>query len=253
MRQIVLDTETTGLEPESGHRIIEIGAVEVIDRRLTGRRYHRYLHPDREIDAAAIEVHGITLDFLADKPRFAEVVAEFIEFISGAELIIQNAPFDVAFLNYELGQLLDSPVRSVDAICEVTDTLAMARHRHPGQKNSLDALCRRYGVDNSGRDLHGALLDAELLADVYLIMTGGQTALFASEADSGSGEQRAATSVTRIQADRPPLKVIVASDDELAAHALRLDELDRLCTTGSVWRRESEEVVHRQEPRDAHG
>ncbi len=252
MRQVVLDTETTGLEPQSGHRIIEIGAVELIDRRLTGRRYHRYLQPDREIDAAAIEVHGITLDFLADKPRFGEIVGEFLEFVSGAELVIQNAPFDVAFLNYELSQLPEPPVRSIDAICEVTDTLALARHRHPGQKNSLDALCRRYGVDNSGRDLHGALLDAELLADVYLMMTGGQTALFASDADGGSGEQRTATSITRLSADRPRLKVIVPSDEELAAHARRLDELDGLCASGSVWRRASEEVAHREVSGNAH-
>lgn len=245
MRQVVLDTETTGLEPESGHRVIEIGAVEVIDRRLTGRRFHRYLHPDRDIDAAAMAVHGITLEFLADKPRFAEVCQEFLSFIDGADLVIHNAPFDLKFLNHELALLNDADTMALEDRCGVVDTLAMARHRHPGQKNSLDALCRRYHVDNSGRDLHGALLDAELLADVFLMMTGGQTALFGSDVESTQRDDRAAATVIRLPADRPPLKVIMANSAEAAAHEQRLDDIQRRCPP--VWRRtaESEEVVHR--------
>ena len=176
MRQIVLDTETTGLEPKEGHRIIEIGGVEVIDRRLTGNRFHQYLQPDREIDAGAVEVHGITNEFLRDKPRFGEIAQDFLTYIAGAELIIHNAAFDVGFLDAELGQWRADAPRIAD-LCRVTDTLAMARGLHPGQRNSLDALCRRYAVDNSHRDLHGALLDAEILADVYLAMTGGQVSL----------------------------------------------------------------------------
>lgn len=245
MRQVVLDTETTGLEPERGHRVIEIGAVELIDRRLTGRRFHKYLNPDRDIDPAAVEVHGITLDFLADKPRFAEIAAEFIEFVSGADLIIHNAPFDVAFINVELSRLADAPVPDIQRACGIIDTLAIARHRHPGQKNSLDALCRRYGVDNSSRDLHGALLDAEILADVFLMMTGGQAALFSAELESSSDE--AATTLTRLSGDRLALKVIVATDAELAAHHQRLDEIARIAGA-VVWRNtgeQSEQVTNR--------
>src|SRR5690606_38197574 len=176
MRQIVLDTETTGLEPEQGHRIIEIGCVEIVNRRLTGNHYHQYLQPDREIDAGAVEVHGITAEFLADKPRFTDVMHDFLAFVGGAELIIHNAPFDVGFINHEL-RLVDVNHASLDTFCSVVDTLQMARRLHPGQKNSLDALCKRYGIDNSQRSLHGALLDAEILADVYLTMTGGQVTL----------------------------------------------------------------------------
>ena len=172
MRQIVLDTETTGLEPAQGHRIIEIGCVEIIDRRLTGNHYHQYLQPDREIDEGAIEVHGISNEFLQDKPRFADVVDDFMDFVRGAELVIHNAPFDVGFLNHEL-KLLDGSNETIEKICTVLDTLALARKMHPGQKNNLDALCRRYEVNNAHRELHGALLDAEILADVYLLMTGG--------------------------------------------------------------------------------
>lgn len=247
MRQVVLDTETTGLEPERGHRVIEIGGVELIDRRLTGRRFHKYLHPDREIDAAAVEVHGITLDFLADKPRFPEIVAEFIEFVSGADLIIHNAPFDVAFINVELSRLADPPVPDIERVCGIIDTLAMARHRHPGQKNSLDALCRRYGVDNSSRDLHGALLDAEILADVFLMMSGGQTALFTAELESSSGDDVSVTTPTRLSLDRPRLKVIVATDSEISAHQKRLDEIARVAGA-AVWRdsdESSEQVSNR--------
>ncbi len=236
MRQVVLDTETTGLEPERGHRIIEIGAVELIDRRLTGRRFHRYVNPEREIDAAALEVHGITLDFLADKPRFGEVAEEFLAFVDGAELIIHNAPFDISFINFELSQF-ELGERRIDSICPVTDTLALARHKHPGQKNSLDALCRRYGVDNSGRDLHGALLDAEILADVFLAMTGGQTALFATESETLRRDDGGVADVVALPVDRPRLRIIRPSDAEVAAHERRLDELDTVAVGGSVWRR----------------
>jgi DNA polymerase-3 subunit epsilon len=176
MRQIVLDTETTGLEPEEGHRIIEIGCVEIVSRRLTGNHYHQYLQPDREIDAGAGEVHGITAEFLADKPRFADVLPDFLEYIRDSELIIHNAAFDVGFINHEL-RLYDPAHSALERFCTITDTLQLARRMHPGQRNSLDALCKRYSIDNTQRTLHGALLDAEILADVYLAMTGGQVAL----------------------------------------------------------------------------
>ena len=172
-RQVVLDTETTGLNPQEGHKIIEIGCVELLNRRLTGKRFHVYINPDRLIDAGAIEVHGITNEFLQDKPRFNEVAQDFIAFIRDSELIIHNAPFDVGFINHELS-FLDGNNATVTDYSRVFDTLAYARKKHPGQRNSLDALCKRYGIDNSHRDLHGALLDAEILADVFLLMTGGQ-------------------------------------------------------------------------------
>lgn len=233
MRQIVLDTETTGLEPSQGHRIIEIGCVELVNRRLTGRHYHQYIQPQRDIDEGAMEVHGITNEFLADKPVFAKIAAEFLEFIDGAQLVIHNAPFDIGFINHEFARL--KPVLSpVAEYCSVVDTLLMARQKHPGQKNNLDALCKRYGVDNSQRDLHGALLDAEILADVYLLMTGGQTNLLLSaesrEAEE-SGEQ--AGSVRRVASARQPLAIIAASDEELRAHEAKLDRLGEGC----VWRR----------------
>ena len=181
MRQIVLDTETTGLEVLNGHRVIEIGAVEVVNRRLTGRTFHKYVNPDRAIDDGAKEVHGITEAYLSDKPRFAEIWPELDAFLRGAELVIHNAPFDVAFLNAEIARLAktdNANLAGLEEICEITDSLSFARRKHPGQKNSLDALCRRYMVDNSQRELHGALLDAEILADVYLLMTGGQAQMF---------------------------------------------------------------------------
>jgi len=219
MRQIVLDTETTGLEPEQGHRIIEIGCVELVDRRLTGNNFHQYLQPDREIDPGAVEVHGITADFLADKPRFCDVRDDFVAYIRGAELIIHNAPFDVGFLNHELGRM-EGGGPGVEELCEVTDTLALARSMHPGQRNSLDALCKRYGIDNAHRELHGALLDAEILADVYLAMTGGQTAfvLDNAQADGGGG----VAAVRRLPMDRPPLTVVRAAGEELQRHTQRL-------------------------------
>ncbi|MFV2090824.1 MAG: DNA polymerase III subunit epsilon [Pseudomonadales bacterium] len=235
MRQIVLDTETTGLETAEGHRIIEIGGVELINRRFTGRQLHKYVNPNREIDDGAFEVHGISAEFLADKPTFAELADEILEFLSGAELIIHNAPFDVSFLDHEFS-LLSKPTHKISNLCRITDSLALARHRHPGQKNSLDALCRRYQVDNSARTLHGALLDAEILADVYLLMTGGQTALFAADEDEAldSGSSHADT---RIDPDRSALKVIEASPEDLADHEAWLDRLDAQAEHGSRWRR----------------
>lgn len=244
MRQIVLDTETTGLEPAEGHRIIEIGCVELLDRRLTGNTYHQYLQPDREIDAGAIEVHGITNEQLLDKPRFTDVAGEFLDFIRGAELVIHNAPFDVGFINHEL-RLLGESADSVERHCGVLDTLVLARRMHPGQRNSLDALCRRYGIDNSQRDLHGALLDAEILADVYLAMTGGQVSL-SLEAES-AGEARgesAQGAIRRLPADRPRLRVIRATDGEIALHEARLDAIAGSCDGKVVWRRDEAMAPH---------
>ncbi|MET0088408.1 MAG: DNA polymerase III subunit epsilon [Candidatus Thiodiazotropha sp.] len=232
MRQIVLDTETTGLEPEQGHRIIEIGCVELIDRRLTGNNFHQFLQPDREIDAGAIEVHGITNEFLADKPRFCDVVDDFVDYVRGAELIIHNAPFDVGFLNHEL-KFMRSTL-SIDELCAVTDTLVMAKRMHPGQRNSLDALCKRYDIDNSHRELHGALLDAEILADVYLRMTGGQTALSLDDAvSSAAGSNATVDNIQRLPSSRPPLKVVQASGQEIEAHTRQLMQMGEAC----VWLR----------------
>jgi len=233
IRQVVLDTETTGLEPEQGHRIIEIGCVEMRDRRLTGNNFHQYLQPDREIDAAAVQVHGITNEFLADKPRFADVAADFIAYIRGAELIIHNAPFDLGFLDHEL-RLMDEGSPAIADLCPVTDTLVMAKQKHPGQRNSLDALCKRYDIDNSHRELHGALLDAEILADVYLMMTGGQTALQLDQAGAGRGDELAADGIRRLPPGRPPLPVVRASEEELREHEARLEAIGEGC----VWRRQ---------------
>ncbi len=237
MRQIVLDTETTGLEPEQGHRIIEIGCVELIDRRLTGNNYHQFLQPDREIDAAAIEVHGITNESLADKPRFCDVVDDFVDYVRGAELIIHNAPFDVGFLDHEL-RFMGSPL-SIDELCAVTDTLVMAKRMHPGQRNSLDALCKRYDIDNSHRELHGALLDAEILADVYLRMTGGQTALSLDDAAvAGAGGDATVDNIQRLPSERAPLKVVHASDQEIEAHVRQLKQMGASC----VWLRDGQSL-----------
>jgi DNA polymerase-3 subunit epsilon len=233
MRQVVLDTETTGLSVAEGHRVIEIGAVELQNRRPTGRQLHHYLQPDRQIDAGAIEVHGITNEFLADKPRFADVAQEFLEFVRGAELVIHNAAFDVAFLNAELARLGDG-LGPLEAHCSVLDTLALARRLHPGQRNTLDALCRRYGVDNSGRSLHGALLDAQILAEVYLAMTGGQVALLLGE-EPGADGARAEAAPVRVRADRPALAVIAPTPDELAAHAARLQAIDKASGGRCLW------------------
>lgn len=224
MRQIVLDTETTGLEPYDGHRIIEIGCVELVNRKFTGNHYHQYLQPDREIDQGAMEVHGITNEFLEDKPRFVDVVDEFLEFIEGAELVIHNAPFDVGFLDHELS-LLDTNKGKLSDYCSVLDTLVLARQMHPGQRNSLDALCKRYEIDNSHRELHGALLDSEILADVYLRMTGGQTSLTLGR-QNAANQQTTETTVRRISTNRQPLKVIKASEQEATEHQKKLSSLN---------------------------
>ena len=218
LRQIVLDTETTGLEVSDGNRLIEIGAVELLERKITGKQFHYYLNPQRSIEEGALEVHGITEDFLQDKPLFADVSAEFIEFIQGAELVIHNAAFDLAFLDAELAMLVNPPGQVVD-FASVLDTLELAREMHPGQRNSLDALCKRYEIDNSNRSLHGALLDAQLLAEVYLAMTGGQTDLGLSfEVSHNRTELNADVDVH----DRPPLRVVHPTMDELAQHHDRL-------------------------------
>ncbi len=236
MRQIVLDTETTGLEVSQGHRIIEIGCVELDNRRLTGNHYHVYINPEREVDQGAIEVHGITNEFLADKPRFEQVASDFIEFVAGAELVIHNAPFDVGFLNAEL-RLLDRGYPDVDEACSVIDTLVMARAKHPGQRNNLDALCQRYDVDNSQRDLHGALLDAEILADVYLAMTGGQTTFQLSDSGGDQAEGGASsTRIMRLPEGRRPLPVVSASAEELAAHEEQLEAIASASGGKVLWK-----------------
>lgn len=216
MRQIVLDTETTGLETSDGHRIIEVGCIEMVDRRITGEQFHRYVNPEREIDAGALEVHGLDADFLAGKPLFADIVGEFLEFVRDAQLIIHNAPFDVGFLDYELSLAGPEWGRTEDH-CSVLDTLDLARRTHPGMKNSLDALCKRYSVDNTGRTLHGALLDAQLLAEVYLAMTGGQTAI-----SFGTPETRRRAREKAGGEALPDVVVVKAGADELAAHEKRL-------------------------------
>ncbi len=236
MRQIVLDTETTGLEVSKGHRIIEIGCVELVNRRLTGNHYHQYINPQREIDQGAIEVHGITNDFLADKPAFEAIAASFLEFVRGAEVVIHNAPFDIGFLNSELQSLAMDDGGRFEDLCTITDTLVMARAKHPGQRNSLDALCQRYRVDNSHRDLHGALLDAEILADVYLAMTGGQTALQLSESGNDNDGHARAERIIRLPAQRAMLPVIKASAEERAAHAAQLEAIAAASDGRVVWR-----------------
>jgi DNA polymerase-3 subunit epsilon len=231
MRQIVLDTETTGLDPAKGHRIIEIGCVELINRKLTGNHFHQYLQPDRDVDEGALEVHGISNEFLLDKPRFGSVADDFLTFVTGAELIIHNAPFDVGFIDAELKLVGKNNLESVST---VLDTLVMAREMYPGQRNSLDALCKRLAIDNSQRTLHGALLDAEILADVYLFMTGGQVSLllpvdekFTIEHLPNGGSY----------AEAKPTPVLPASDDELQAHKIWLEKLQKESDSGCVWDR----------------
>jgi DNA polymerase III subunit epsilon len=234
MRQVVLDTETTGLEPELNHRIIEVGCVELVNRRATGRTFHRYLNPEREIDDGALAVHGIVRTDLDGQPRFADIVEELLGFVAGAELVIHNAAFDVAFLDAELARLPGTP-RQIAAHCQVLDTLALARELHPGQRNSLDALCKRYGVDNSARELHGALLDARILADVYLAMTGGQGALELSEAATlrhAADGGRVARAPLRLAM---PLIVLAASSEELAAHEIMLAVIAKASAGRSLW------------------
>lgn len=223
-RQIILDTETTGLEPTQGHRIIEIGCVEMINRRLSDRHFHIYLNPDREIDAGAVNVHGITSEFLQDKPRFADVVDDFLDFVSDAELIIHNAPFDIGFINHELALLERN--HSITDLCKVIDTLMLARRKHPGQRNSLDALCQRYKVDNSHRELHGALLDAQILAQVYLIMTGGQAGLFQEETNE-TGVVEPPKKNRQLDASRAPLPLIQPNTEELALHQQLLAKIQK--------------------------
>jgi DNA polymerase III subunit epsilon len=235
MRQIVLDTETTGLEVEKGHRVIEIGCVELVNRRRSQRTFHHYLQPDRPIDPGAVEVHGITNEMLKDKPRFADIAAEFLDFIHDAELIIHNAEFDMGFLRAEVRQLA-RPDLDLDRVCRVTDTLPMARQLHPGQRNSLDALCRRYSIDNSGRDFHGALLDAQLLADVYLAMTGGQAALLLDEEEPGGS---LLAEVGSGQVDRSSLRLVtrLPSAEDLAAHRDYLAMMEKNNPGGVLWAR----------------
>ena len=232
MRQVVLDTETTGLESSRGHRIIEIGCVELVNRRASGRHYHSYLNPEREVDEGARAVHGMSLADLAGRPRFVEVVDELIAFISGAELIIHNASFDVGFLDAEFLLLAREPVPRIDALCTVLDTLGLAREMHPGQRNNLDALCKRYGIDNSHRELHGALLDARILADVYLAMTGGQSALALDDSPRRAGMRIAAPA----SSDGPPLVVVAASAEERLAHEQMQELLHKESHGHCLWR-----------------
>lgn len=237
MRQVVLDTETTGLEVERGHRIIEIGCVELVNRRHTGRVFHQYVNPDREIDAGAAAVHGITLAQLVGKPRFVEIAAQFLAFIEGAELVIHNAPFDVGFLEQELrlqALATGAEAQKIRGHWRVLDTLALAKEMHPGQRNGLDALCKRYSVDNSHRELHGALLDARILADVYLAMTGGQSALALDEAARGAVD--AATGTVPVERAEGPLPVILASAAEHASHEKLLAIIDKASGGRTVWR-----------------
>ena len=234
MRQIVLDTETTGLETSQDHRIIEIGCVELVGRKLTGRHYHQYINPQRKVDEGAMEVHGITDQFLEDKPLFSQIAREFIEFVDGADLVIHNAPFDVGFINHEIAKL-GGQYREIETSCRIIDTLALARQKHPGQKNNLDALCKRYGVDNSQRDLHGALLDAEILADVYLLMTGGQVNLnISDQSGAENGEINTGSTIRRLDSNRPALKIIKPNEEELALHQKKLEAINE--SSGScVW------------------
>lgn len=233
MRQIVLDTETTGLETAAGHRLIEVGATELVNRRPTGNVFHRYLNPEREIDEGATAVHGIHLAQLLDEPKFAEIADELMEFLRGAELIIHNAPFDIGFIEHEL-RLMKYPRPKLDQQCAVLDTLVLARDLHPGQRNSLDALCRRYGIDNSKRDVHGALLDANLLADVYLAMTGGQADL-GLEQESGRDAVADINEPGKVLRDDVTLKLISVSDDELSQHDELMRKIAAECPDMRAW------------------
>jgi len=233
MRQIVLDTETTGLETSQNHRIIEIGCVELIDRRITDNSWHHYINPDREIDAGAYEVHGISNESLQDKPRFGDIAQDFLDYIDGAELVIHNAPFDVGFLDHELSKL-DKESRTISQLCTVLDTLMMARQKHPGQKNNLDALCRRYEIDNSQRSLHGALLDARILADVYLVMTGGQTALGLDDSDMNVDAVTQASSRQPITRNGD-LPIWTGDEESERAHTNYLEYLVEQCGE-SIWK-----------------
>ena len=231
MRQIILDTETTGLEPEHGHRIIEIAGVELVNRRFTGKTFHRYFNPGRDSDAGALQVHGLTTEFLSDKPKFGDVAAELLDFLSGAELVIHNSAFDIGFLNSEFAL---ANLKVVADYCpSVVDTLRMARELHPGKRNNLDALCERYQIDNSARTVHGALLDAQLLAEVYLCMTRGQESLVMEV------EAPVAVSVTTVEINIEKLDLVVlkATKEELVAHAKQLDDIDKASGGMSLWRK----------------
>jgi DNA polymerase-3 subunit epsilon len=230
MRKIVLDTETTGLDPRQGHRIIEVAAIELNGRNVSNRSFHRYINPERDIDAGAAEVHGLTLERLQNEPRFAEVAPALLEFIQGAELIIHNAPFDVGFLNMELERAGLPPLNQ--HCPSVTDTLKLAKELHPGKKNNLDALCDRYQVDNSHRTLHGALLDTELLAEVYLAMTRGQDSLLDEESDEGEN----GSASLAFDAERPPLRVLQPSPEEMAAHAQQLEDIAKASKGACLWK-----------------
>lgn len=232
MRQIILDIETTGVEALNGDKIIEIGAVVVIDRKVTQEHYHQYIHPQREVPDDAIAIHGITNEFLQDKPIFSEVVQDFMQFVEGAELIIHNAPFDVGFINHELSQLSNNTWGKIEDHCKITDTLKMARKAFPGQRNSLDALCKRFGIDNSHRTLHGALLDSEILADVYLTMTGGQTDLMLM---GDSPQAQTENSSTHLNQNRAPLKILKANDTELENHQQKLAEISKKVGETIAW------------------
>jgi DNA polymerase-3 subunit epsilon len=232
MRQVVLDTETTGIDPREGHRIIEIGCVEMVNRKLTGNTYHQYVNPYREVEEEAVAVHGITNEFLKDKPSFKEIAPAFIEFIRGAELVIHNAPFDVGFMDHEFA-LNKSSIQKTTDVCTVLDTLAMAREMRPGQKNNLDALCKVYGVDNAHRTYHGALLDSEILAEVYLWMTGGQTAMnWANESENKDPTTKNAPRKVNLNGS---LKVVSASADELTQHEAYLDKIEKK-SSNVLWR-----------------
>jgi len=237
MRLIVLDTETTGLEPKQGHRLIEVGALEMVNRRLTGKSFHEYVQPERDIPMEAQAVHGITEDFLKDKALFSAIADDFIEFVRGAELIIHNAPFDLGFLDNELaiaGKAVGRSYPKIADICKITDSLKLARQKHPGQKNNLDALCRRYGINNAHREVHGALLDSEILADVYLLMTGGQTDLMlATQTASADGGATAMNSKVILQAGSLP--VVLATNEELHAHQIKLETVAKASDGQCLW------------------
>jgi DNA polymerase-3 subunit epsilon len=223
MRQVILDTETTGIGPELGHRVIEIGCVELIDRKLTGKHYHVYINPQREVDEGAFRVHGISTEFLQDKPLFSDILSDFLQFIGGAELIIHNAPFDVGFLNSEFKKVQWR--KKLDDYCTVLDTLVLAREKHPGQRNSLDALCKRYDIDNSNRQLHGALLDAEILAYVYLAMTGGQASLFSE--DNAQSEQSDTIHIKEKELQLANAIIVSATTEEIAAHQSFIEFIEK--------------------------
>ncbi|MCD6048011.1 MAG: polymerase subunit epsilon [Gammaproteobacteria bacterium] len=242
MRQIIFDTETTGLDPKQGHRIIEIGGVELINRRFTGNNFHIYLNPEREVDAGALSVHGLNNAFLADKPKFQEILAQLLAYMQGAEIVIHNAAFDIGFLEHEL-RLANAAVQKISEICRIVDTLILAREMHPGQKNSLDALCKRYKVDNTDRSLHGALLDAQILARVYLAMTGGQSTLLADTTETKETSQiqdQFAAPTSTIKADH---LVVLADAKELEAHQALLETLNKKSKGQCIWLSSSENTA----------